>query len=75
MIDGNQPMGRQRKLKEKRIRIGSYFDESTVEAMDEYVFKQKKERREYSRSDFVNEAVVNELKRLTKGGKRNGDKT
>lgn len=65
-------MGRSRKLDGARQRVQVYFDERILKKVDEIVFKAKDKNRDYSRSDFVNEAIQFYLD--AKEGKKNGKK-
>jgi len=45
----------------------TYMNESTIKAIDEYVFRMKQKIPGYSRSDFLNEAAEHYLKVQAKG--------
>ncbi len=53
--------GRKLKLTEERTTIRTYIDNSTLEAVDEYVHQRKKEEKGYSRSDCINKALADFL--------------
>ena len=52
------PLGRPLKGKDRRLQIGVYVAGSTLDIVDNYINKQQETvKRQYSRSDFVNEAL------------------
>ena len=57
-------MGRPRKLTDRRVSVMVYFSGDTLEVLDDYIYKRKAENKDYSRSDFVNEAVSKYLNEL-----------
>ena len=58
-------LGRPRKGKDRRLQIGVYIPSSVVDTIDEYVeSKQPEMGRQYSRSDFINEAVNKHMREL-----------
>jgi len=63
-------MGRPKKVSDERTSCTIYLGEQTRRAVDEYVFFQKQENPDYSRSDFLNEAAEFYLAAL-KGEKAN----
>jgi hypothetical protein len=67
-METNKAMGRPKKLTDNRTKITTYLDNSTIEAMDDYVHTQKKVSRDYSRADFVNDAIQTYLKSRGGGG-------
>ena len=64
-------MGRPKKIKDERTRYTMYLGETTRKAIDDYVYRQKQENPDYSRSDFLNEAAEFYLSAL-RGKKDNG---
>lgn len=60
-------MGRPKKLTGNRKLYSIYIDKEIMDAIDEFVHQEKKERAAYSRSDFFNEAARIYLeRRITK---------
>ena len=57
-------MGRPQKLQDMRISTHLHITGRNIEAMTEYVNERKKECRDYSRSDFANEAFERYLAEL-----------
>ena len=65
-------LGRPMKGKDRRFQVGVYLPGSIVDTIDEYVVEQQKETPgQFSRSDFINEAVI---KHMTDLGLIEGDK-
>lgn len=62
------PMGRPKKLTDNRTRYTMYLDDEIRKAIDEYVFREKQSKPDYSRSDFLNEAAAFFLKHKKKKG-------
>ena len=59
------PLGRPLKGRDRRVQIGVYVAGSVVDAIDAYVeARDIAERRSYSRSDFINEAIEKHMKDL-----------
>lgn len=62
-------LGRPPKLAGKRKDYTIYLDDSIRAAVDEYVFKTKRDNPDYSRSDFFNAAARFYLDALAREGK------
>ena len=59
------PLGRPLKGKDRRLQIGVYVSGSVIDTIDEYVEEQKAAKKwQYSRSDFINEAIDKHMKDL-----------
>ena len=59
------PLGRPMKGKDRRVQIGVYVSGSVIDAIDAYVEERDiAERRSYSRSDFINDAIELYMKKL-----------
>ena len=60
--DKKAALGRPRKGKDRRFQVGVYLPGSVVDVIDNYVESQQRERpRQFSRSDFINEAVIKHM--------------
>lgn len=63
--DKKPPLGRPRKGKDRRLQIGVYLPGSLVDIIDEYAENRQAELgKQYSRSDFINEAVEKHMREL-----------
>ena len=63
--DKKPPLGRPRKGKDRRLQIGVYLPGSLVDIIDDYAENRQAELgKQYSRSDFINEAIEKCLKDL-----------
>jgi hypothetical protein len=64
VTDSKKQMGRPKKLKDRRATVTFYITGSLLDTVDEYVDGRKAENRDYSRSDFANEAFQRYLREL-----------
>jgi cobalamin-dependent methionine synthase I len=60
----NTKLGRPTKGKGRRIELSVYVSNSTIDTVEAYVAERQQTERNYSRSDFFNEAAEKHLQAL-----------